>query len=325
MILDAAETRKRFLLRMAGVRDGKVYIGPEIVHLHMTTRCNLSCAYCSYHPPGYQIGPDRPMDFSLSHFLRLIDEAVKLRSNAVYLSGEGEPTMHPHFREMISALESAPIETTLFTNATYDPRLSAELVKADRLIVNLSAANPKSYLEMQGRDLFERVLENLRILVHLRDTCKPGLRVEISFVSNRRNAGELQELQKLGKQLGVCAVNAVRMLPTPYSGELGLDVDQEREAVRSGAVFPLCYNGWFNFVVSVDGKVSLCCSIDRMVKADFYKSSLVEIWNSKEFQAMRAGGARGVFHQVFPECRNCFSDGRNRGIARNLGILPVYG
>ena len=65
MIIDAAELKRRYLQRIAGVRDRQVYIGPEVVTLDINNSCNLSCRYCWIHAPG------NPAHFEKAHFFSM--------------------------------------------------------------------------------------------------------------------------------------------------------------------------------------------------------------------------------------------------------------
>ena len=70
MIIDAAQLKRRYLRRIAGVRDRKVYIGPEVVTVELTNACNLSCRYCRGHAPGNPHHFDRPRFLQGKNFLK---------------------------------------------------------------------------------------------------------------------------------------------------------------------------------------------------------------------------------------------------------------
>ena len=106
MILDRKELNQRYAQRLMGVRDKKVYIGPERVVLFINNTCNLSCRYCWTHAPGNPRHFDDPKRLSLEKFVEIIDDAVDLKVDQIYLSGSGEPTMHPSFRNMMRYSET---------------------------------------------------------------------------------------------------------------------------------------------------------------------------------------------------------------------------
>ena len=82
---------------------------------------------------------------------------------------------------MMLHLEEQPLYVRLLTNGTFPLEYCSDVIKGDRVIVNLSAANRKQYHDLQVKDLFDRVVNNIKRLVALRDSSKlaSGLRLGI--------------------------------------------------------------------------------------------------------------------------------------------------
>ncbi len=79
--------------------------------------CNLSCSYCVVrsHPEA------EPRAMEMDVFQRLLDEAVSLGFDELYLTG-GEPFMHPRIFDLMDYAVRR-ISTTVLTNATiFTPR-----------------------------------------------------------------------------------------------------------------------------------------------------------------------------------------------------------
>ena len=94
----------------------------EMVWLELTTRCNLHCRHCYA-----DAGPAAPAQgrMALDDWRAAIDEALDLGVRAVQFIG-GEPTLHPHFRELLAHAAKASLELVeVYTNAT---RLTDEIV-----------------------------------------------------------------------------------------------------------------------------------------------------------------------------------------------------
>ena len=310
------------MLRLAGVRDDKVYIGPEVVHLHVTSRCNLSCLYCWYHAPRRLASPHRPKDLSVKKFREILADCAALKVDALYFSGEGEPTCHPRFSVMMSLLAVSPLTVTLFTNGTFPPAQFNDVLKADRVIINLGAMDRAGYRKLQGRDLFGRVIKNIRRLAAARDLKKPGLKIEVVCVVNKLNVSVKDDVRRLTTSLGVDSFVPVRMQESSYNEGLRLGAGDGGTCTGVGAdATRFCVNGWFYAAATVEGKMSLCCQLDEMQIADLKKVSLKEAWLSKEFMRMRRLGKSGRLGGKFDECKQCRSSERHAAVARKLLVM----
>src|SRR3954469_7797883 len=118
MILDAAELEQRYAMRLSGVRDKKAYIGPEVVAMDINNSCNLSCRYCWTHAPGNPAHFEKANFFPVDKFFGVVEDAAELKVDEIHITGAGEPTIHPSFRDMMRHMEGQPFKIKLFTNAT---------------------------------------------------------------------------------------------------------------------------------------------------------------------------------------------------------------
>ena len=57
------------------------------------------------------------------------------------------------------------------------------MIKADHVVINLSAVDRQQYHDLHGKDLFDRVVNNIKRLVSLRDAGKPGFRSRLFILS----------------------------------------------------------------------------------------------------------------------------------------------
>ena len=235
------------------------------------------------------------------------------------IAGEGEPTMHPRFTDMMRAVSGQSFKTILMSNGTFPGSLCREVLRADRVEINLGAVDRAGYKKLHGRDLFGRVTENIRTLAALRDAEKPGFEVGIEFVINRLNAGLQQKAQALAAGLGVNAF----VPKTMTTGEYNLDVLPERtlpdkKEERAALLRPPCFNGWFVMSVELDGSVGLCRRTDSIKVGDIKKGSFRDIWASKEFMRMRLAGRCGDFYKKNEDCRDCPYRQDNISVARTI-------
>ena len=96
-------------------------------------------------------------------------------------------------------MEEQPLKVKVFTNGTFPLDYCQDVIKADHVVINLSAVDRKQYHELQGKDLFDRVVNNIERLVSLRDAGKPGFIIEITYIVNAVNIDQKQKMRELGQ------------------------------------------------------------------------------------------------------------------------------
>ncbi|MEI8011204.1 MAG: radical SAM protein [Candidatus Omnitrophota bacterium] len=320
MILDLKEKRKRFLLRVAGVRQGKVYVGPETVHFHLTNKCNLRCQFCWAHAPGSEMHGHPLRQIALEKFERIIHDCNDLKVEAVHLSAEGEPTQHPRFSQMMALLDRMPFFVKLLTNGTFSVAQRRDVYRADEVVINLGAVDRTGYSVLHGKDYFERVIDNAHSLTRFRDRYKKSMSIKILFVKNKMNLGVLPEMRLLAKKLGVVLFEK-DMMPTRQNEKIRL----RGKALKNlqAQVMPPCYYGWFYASITHQDDVSLCCYIYNTGEVNIERMSFKEAWFSAPLMRLRLEAARGSLHKKFLECRSCPAAMRGFGRRPPLwGIVP---
>lgn len=83
---------------------------PEVVHVELTTRCDLRCPGCYVRASG---APEEDMPVDL--FRKVVAELAKLPLLNITFGG-GEPTMHPDFPSLVRIAREAGLELAMTTN-----------------------------------------------------------------------------------------------------------------------------------------------------------------------------------------------------------------
>lgn len=137
--------------------------------IEITTRCNFECFYCA----GRSM-PQRHMDWAL--FQSILSRVPP--GATVSLQGEGEPFLHPRFRDMVEAICAAALVPYVITNATLidDPAWVA--ARFPTVGVSLDTLDPELSLRTGRLDL-ARVLEGLE---RLRQVLQPASRLILHTV-----------------------------------------------------------------------------------------------------------------------------------------------
>lgn len=114
----------------AGVFPAKVlkcaaarYLEPVHIQWMPTNRCNMTCPFCSC------AGRDRSHEMDLERARSVIAEFATLGTQAVTITGGGEPLCHAGLPEMIDAFRTHKISVGLVTNGLWIDRLPAKTVQ----------------------------------------------------------------------------------------------------------------------------------------------------------------------------------------------------
>jgi MoaA/NifB/PqqE/SkfB family radical SAM enzyme len=134
-------------------------ISSHYVQIELTTICNFACFYCA----GRDM-PQRHMDMAV--FDAIIDRLPPPGAHGVVtvsLQGEGEPTLHPRFWDMVDAVRAKGHDTYTITNGT---RVDAGLFSAglSSVGVSIDTADPQE-AERIGRFNLPKVLANFEALL----------------------------------------------------------------------------------------------------------------------------------------------------------------
>jgi uncharacterized Fe-S cluster-containing radical SAM superfamily protein len=176
-------------------------LAPE-VHLSLTGACNIECGFCSYaHKKAY-------FEYvSLAEVQRLdwLRQVCTLRLS----SGLGEPTLNPNLPAIIRFLaEHYPhLILNFFTNGIALNRkglIDALVHNVTWINVSINNARQESYAEMCGRDLFDRLGQNLRQLHEAKlahNSVFPI--VHGSMVLTAKSVAELPLMPALCRSLGI--------------------------------------------------------------------------------------------------------------------------
>jgi len=125
-----------------------------LYQIEVTTHCNFQCFYCA----GRDM-PQRHMEWTL--FERIV-AGIPAGDHMVSLQGEGEPTAHPRFWDMVDAVWARGLTPFTITNGSLVDveRFAAKLPRVGISIDTLDAAEA----ERIGRYKLHRVLANVDAL-----------------------------------------------------------------------------------------------------------------------------------------------------------------
>ena len=186
---------------------------PVCLYLETTNRCNLLCTTC---PRTFE-DLEPPADMSWELFTSIVGQFPRVAR--VVLHGVGEPMMVRGLPRMIRYLKDRGIYVLFNTNGTLlTQRAGRELIDSglDELRVSLDAASPASFALVRGRDLFARILRNVRAFTTLQGELQCTTpRVSLWLTGLKETIGELPAFVRLARELGVFEVYLQRLVYFP--------------------------------------------------------------------------------------------------------------
>jgi MoaA/NifB/PqqE/SkfB family radical SAM enzyme len=186
---------------------------PVCLYLETTNRCNLLCTTC---PRTFE-DLEPPADMSWELFTSIVDQFPHIAR--VVLHGVGEPMMVRALPRMIRYLKDRGVYVLFNTNGTLlTQRAGEQLIDTglDELRVSLDAAAPATFALVRGRDMFARIVRNVRAFTTLqRELNCSTPRVSLWLTGLRETIAELPAFVRLAREIGVLEVYLQRLVYFP--------------------------------------------------------------------------------------------------------------
>lgn len=264
---------------------------PISVELHLTDRCNLNCEWCT----DKELRNNKAT-LELKVIEKLLNELGE-RGTGVTLEGGGEPTLHPHFRQVVEAGNKSDIDMGLITNGTVDISDCVSQLKWVR--VSLDSSTKDEYKREKGINCFEHVLENIQKMSTSRNPKETF--IGVGYVLTTRNQ---ENLKGLVKQLDGVGVDYIYLRPVEEAGDITPTLDsllnlrrQLAELTEGSRIKYMlvindrvidknaglsCIAHTLTSIIHANGDVALCEKRreDGIILGNLYKNSFKDIWLS---------------------------------------------
>jgi MoaA/NifB/PqqE/SkfB family radical SAM enzyme len=203
----------RYFEHIEEARAPVAELEPVCLYLETTNRCNLLCTTC---PRTFE-DLEPPADMSWELFTAIVDQFPAIAR--VVLHGVGEPMMVRELPRMIGYLKDRGTYVLFNTNGTLlTRRKGRELIDSglDELRVSLDAAEPRSFERVRGRDMFDRIVRNVRAFTRLQGELKAEApRVSLWLTGLKETLAELPAFVRLAGEIGVREVYLQRLVYFP--------------------------------------------------------------------------------------------------------------
>lgn len=274
---------------------------PSMVQLTITNVCDMSCYHCPH--SEYIKRPDfKPSYMDMDLYRKIADEIGQHEDTSLRIFGWGEPLVHPQLVEMIRYAKDHNVGmTNLITNGLkLDKKLSTGLIEAglDILEVSLDTLTRETYEKIRGSGRnFDRVVENVRRYVELRDELNGSTYVTVSIINQPKVKNELAQF--IGHWSGLVDDVVTR----PFHDFMGFAQDGDK--IELPERYP-CRCLWSRFNINSEGLVNVCFNdwFNESILGDVKDSdtTIEKIWKSKEYEKYRQSHLDGKPKGV---CENC--------------------
>jgi MoaA/NifB/PqqE/SkfB family radical SAM enzyme len=210
MTSPAPVTPRRYFEAVGEDRSRFAEAPPLCVYFEVTNRCNLLCETC---PRTFEaLEPPAEMGWDL--FTSIVDQVPGLKR--AVLHGVGEPMMVKNLPRMIRHLKERGVYVLFNTNGTLlAPRKRRELIDSglDELRVSLDAAEPASFLQVRGKNFFNRIVRNLSEFISLqKEIGAVSPRVSLWLTGLKETIAQLPDFVRLAARIGVGEVYLQRLV-----------------------------------------------------------------------------------------------------------------
>lgn len=205
---------------------------PVYIRIKPTNRCNHNCNYCHYKNAYLDLDEYGPQDeIPREKMLEIVSDMADMGVKAVTFSGGGEPLLYPYIEETMERVLDAGIDLSIITNGSLLAGRKAELLaRAKWVRISIESVNDEEYCRIRGikRGSFDKLCENIEAFAKMkRDDCELGVNV----VVNRENCGQIEEMARLMKRLGVNHVKFAPMITT--------ETEQYHHDIKDGVIAAL--------------------------------------------------------------------------------------
>lgn len=283
---------------------------PRRLVLELTNACNLNCIMC-----GRNVADFKPTMFDMDIFHSL--EPLMDNIEEVTLMGWGEPTIHPHFNEMLEIINQHSARKYFCTNGMNLKKIKNAIFdyNVDVFAVSLDGAVQETNDRIRRGSKINQITEDLKDIVRIKK--ERGLKypwINFVFCAMKSNIRELPDLVRLAADIGLDEVKVVYLTVFEKSlleetlwgsEELVKEVFEEALDVahKLGVQMKLphyvgedpagtnlhkeCFVSRRDFFLGSDGYVRPCMSTpEKFFKYDLNRN-FFDMWNDAKYQEHR--------------------------------------
>lgn len=299
-------------LNIAELEKGETILSsyPRRLVFELTNACNLNCVMC-----GRNAAEFKPTIFDMDTF-RSFEPLMDI-SEEVTLMGWGEPTIHPHFNEMLQIIDKHDARKYFCTNGMTLKKIRDTLFDnhVDVFAVSLDGATDETNSRIRRGSDIHYISDQLTEIEKYKKL--NGLKypwINFVFCAMKSNIHELPDLVRLAAKIGIDEVKVVfltvfdnTLLDESLWGQEELIQDVFSETIKVGNEYGIalklpyipgedeagdklhkdCFVSWRDFFLGSDGFVRPCMSTPIKFFEYDRNRDFMSFWNSPEYQNYR--------------------------------------
>ncbi len=292
---------------------------PFLVILDVANICNFKCSFCFQSITKSKLLDMgfKPNMMDMELFKKTITEIKKFpeQIKRMYLFAHGESLLNKHLPSMIAYAKeqnSAKIIQITTNGSLLNPTLNMKLVDAglDELRISVEGLSAEKYKKIAGVDFdFKSFLENIKHFYKNRGSCK----LYVKIINIALDDGEEKFFYRLFNNI---SDNASIEYVTPYYKGVNYNslFPKHDKTILGNKARPIsiCPRIFYMLNICPDGNITMCNvdNLEQYVFGNVKTHSLVELWNGKEFTALRMQHLKnnGTAHPLCGKCvclNNC--------------------
>ena len=323
------QQQKNTDMNLKEIEEGQTILQsmPRRLVFELTNACNLNCIMCGRNAVDFKL---TMFDMDWFRWFEPMFDTIE----EVTLMGWGEPTMHPHFIEMLRLIDKHSARKYFCTNGMNLGKIKDAIFDyhVDVFAVSLDGATDETNSKIRRGSDIELICENLREIVAIkkeRNLTYPW--INFVFCAMKSNLHELPALVQRAADVGIEEVKVVYL--TAFDDRLAEEVlwdcqDEVREvfakaeqlANELGVLlkFPHvqgedesgdklhkdCYVSWRDFFLGSDGYVRPCMSTPIQFFKFDTSQTFEELWNHEKYQEYRRNVNEA--EKMDMPCRRCY-------------------
>ena len=180
---------------------------PIEISLDPAHLCNFNCSHCNaqrylvIHPDEV---PEDKKIMTREHLKRFVDFCADWGVRAICIGGGGESLMNRNVWDLPSYIAQKGMKSSFATNGSLiNEKIAREMMNCRWVGVSVDASTKETYNKIHGVDFFEKVLENIKLLVKMKKETGSKIDLSYKFLITPDNWHEVYEACKLAKSLGV--------------------------------------------------------------------------------------------------------------------------
>lgn len=305
---------------LIALRNGKRPF-PITCEIDLTNLCNHDCYFCVVK----EMREEHKTSLETPVILRAIKQMKSMGMKGISFTGGGEPLVHKDFYSILAYTHDLGIHTGLMTNGALLQKNQELLPHLNWIRISVGAGSRELYQKIQGKDDFDRVIENVYMLGEQRQQSGAVVNIGVRMLLDLDNYHTLPQLAEILRKSKIDYIQAAPdcrddNYPILQAADYQ-EVIQETENILRGTNTKLlmagftqnqkdraypqrCYAHCYQVAITATGNVAFCKNMrgsEEMSIGNIYQNTIEEIWNGERCLELEARLDPQTCHSI---CKN---------------------